>query len=612
MATRVQEILQRYKDLQDIIAILGMDELSDEDKLTVQRARKIQRFLSQPFFVAEQFTGMPGKYVPLSRDGARLQGDRRGQARRPARAGLLHGRRHRGGGRAGQELGGRGASRRRAAHGAADAQARPRRRRRPRADHGRRAQAAGRDRHARRLRVRGRRAPWSSCPASRASWASCRATSRWYRSLAIGEARVQRARRRLGALRHRHRLRPGAVRQGAAGRRPGRAGGSASTSREPRRPASGPKTGSPSAATPAPHAEVDFYRPSRRSSGPRTGSRSRRGHDARRGRPGAIGEGAGPGVDEADDQGRSLLVRGGRRLEGEIVLAGAKNSALKLMAASLLAEEPSIIRRVPRIADVFTMIEMLRALGAEVTFDDGELRIDPRAGSASAPPTSWCAHARQHHRHGPAGGALRPGERSPCPAAATSARGASTSTCAACSGWAPPSRSSTASSRSPATRLRGAVVPLDYPSVGATENLLMAATAAEGTTVIENAAREPEIVDLAKFLMSMGADIDGRRQQLHHDRGRPRRCTAPSHEVDGRPHRGRHLPDGRRRDRRRRDGPRPQPDLPRAVPVQAARHGRAGRRGRAHDPRPGARRRCGRSTSRRCRTPGLPPTCRRR
>ena len=61
----MQEILQRYKELQDIIAILGMDELSDEDKVVVQRARKIERFLSQPFFVAEQFTGTPGKYVPL-------------------------------------------------------------------------------------------------------------------------------------------------------------------------------------------------------------------------------------------------------------------------------------------------------------------------------------------------------------------------------------------------------------------------------------------------------------------------------------------------------------------------------------------------------------------
>jgi F-type H+-transporting ATPase subunit beta len=65
VARRVQEILQKYKELQDIIAILGMDELSEEDRLTVERARKIQKFLSQPFHVAEQFTGIKGKYVPL-------------------------------------------------------------------------------------------------------------------------------------------------------------------------------------------------------------------------------------------------------------------------------------------------------------------------------------------------------------------------------------------------------------------------------------------------------------------------------------------------------------------------------------------------------------------
>ena len=65
VATRVQETLQRYKDLQDIIAILGMDELSEDDKVIVNRARRIQQFLSQPFHVAEQFTGIPGRYVPL-------------------------------------------------------------------------------------------------------------------------------------------------------------------------------------------------------------------------------------------------------------------------------------------------------------------------------------------------------------------------------------------------------------------------------------------------------------------------------------------------------------------------------------------------------------------
>jgi F-type H+-transporting ATPase subunit beta len=62
----VKQVLQRYKDLQDIIAILGIDELSEDDKLTVTRARKIQKFLSQPFFVGEQFTGLKGKYVSVA------------------------------------------------------------------------------------------------------------------------------------------------------------------------------------------------------------------------------------------------------------------------------------------------------------------------------------------------------------------------------------------------------------------------------------------------------------------------------------------------------------------------------------------------------------------
>lgn len=66
VASSVAQVLQRYKELQDIIAILGVEELSDEDKLVVNRARKIQKFLSQPFFVAEVFSGKPGKYVKLT------------------------------------------------------------------------------------------------------------------------------------------------------------------------------------------------------------------------------------------------------------------------------------------------------------------------------------------------------------------------------------------------------------------------------------------------------------------------------------------------------------------------------------------------------------------
>ena len=90
VAQSVKRVLQTYKDLQDIIAILGIDELSEEQKITVARARKIQKFLSQPFHVAEQFTGFQGKYVKVRRHCAQLQGNRRRQTRRYSRAGFLH------------------------------------------------------------------------------------------------------------------------------------------------------------------------------------------------------------------------------------------------------------------------------------------------------------------------------------------------------------------------------------------------------------------------------------------------------------------------------------------------------------------------------------------
>ncbi len=95
VAQQVKQVLQRYKDLQDIIAILGIDELSDDDKQIVARARKIQRFLSQPFHVAEQFTGFPGQICEFGRYGAELQGSGRRQARRSSGASFLHARRHR-------------------------------------------------------------------------------------------------------------------------------------------------------------------------------------------------------------------------------------------------------------------------------------------------------------------------------------------------------------------------------------------------------------------------------------------------------------------------------------------------------------------------------------
>ena len=103
MARAVKQILQRYKDLQDIIAILGIDELSEDDKVTVARARKIQSFLSQPFHVAEQFTGIPGKYVSLADNIRSFKMIVNGELDDAPGAGLLPGGRHRGRVRAGQD-----------------------------------------------------------------------------------------------------------------------------------------------------------------------------------------------------------------------------------------------------------------------------------------------------------------------------------------------------------------------------------------------------------------------------------------------------------------------------------------------------------------------------
>jgi UDP-N-acetylglucosamine 1-carboxyvinyltransferase len=204
-----------------------------------------------------------------------------------------------------------------------------------------------------------------------------------------------------------------------------------------------------------------------------------------------------------------LLVRGGRRLCGDVVLSGAKNSALKLMAASLLTAEPCVMHRVPRISDVDTMCDMLRTLGAGVARDGDELRVTAGSGLNGCAPYELVRTMRASiivmgplvARLGEATIAMPGGcnigpRRIDFHLRGLEKLGASIEIehgfiKVAC------------------RRLRGAVVPLDYPSVGATENLLMAATAAEGETVIENAAREPEIVDLCEFLRGMGAVIDG-------------------------------------------------------------------------------------------------------
>ena len=105
VAREVLRILQRYQELQDIIALLGIDELSEEDQVTVKRARRIERFLSHPMFVAEQFTGHARRVRAAERHDRLVQGAHRGQVRQLSRAGLLHVRRHRGRGEEGRGAG---------------------------------------------------------------------------------------------------------------------------------------------------------------------------------------------------------------------------------------------------------------------------------------------------------------------------------------------------------------------------------------------------------------------------------------------------------------------------------------------------------------------------
>ena len=208
----------------------------------------------------------------------------------------------------------------------------------------------------------------------------------------------------------------------------------------------------------------------------------------------------------------SILVTGGNALNGEIPIAGAKNACLTLMPATLLSEEPITLTNVPRLSDIKTMEALLESLGTEVTsMQDGKvltmsshnldnltadydivrkmrasiLVLGPmlaRAGQAVVSLPGGCAiGARPVDLH------LK----------AMEALGAQIEL-----------RDGYVHAKAP-QGLKGAVIEFPFVSVGATENALLAATLAQGTTVLKQAAREPEIVDLAECLIAMGAQIDG-------------------------------------------------------------------------------------------------------
>ncbi|WP_066248581.1 UDP-N-acetylglucosamine 1-carboxyvinyltransferase [Neobacillus drentensis] len=206
-----------------------------------------------------------------------------------------------------------------------------------------------------------------------------------------------------------------------------------------------------------------------------------------------------------------IIVRGGKRLDGTVKVEGAKNAVLPVLAATLLASDgKSVIRDVPTLSDVYTINEVLRNLNAEVSFENNTVVVDASRVLKDEAPFEYVRKMRASvlvmgsllARNGRARVALPGG----CAIGSRpidqhlkgfEAMGAKVKVG---NGFIEAEVDG---------RLQGAKIYLDFPSVGATENIMMAATLAVGTTIIENVAKEPEIVDLANFLNKMGAKVRG-------------------------------------------------------------------------------------------------------
>lgn len=205
-----------------------------------------------------------------------------------------------------------------------------------------------------------------------------------------------------------------------------------------------------------------------------------------------------------------LLIKGGTRLEGAVSISGAKNAALPILAGTLLATEPVMIRNVPQLRDVATTITLLQSMGAQATFDEKlDIEVDGNAVTRRCAPYELVKTMRASilvlgplvARFGEADVSLPGG----CAIGARpvnlhlqglEAMGAKVSVK---NGYI----------RARADRLHGAHIVFDTITVTGTENLMMAAALAEGETVLENAAREPEVADVANFLNEMGAKVSG-------------------------------------------------------------------------------------------------------
>lgn len=202
-------------------------------------------------------------------------------------------------------------------------------------------------------------------------------------------------------------------------------------------------------------------------------------------------------------------INGGHCLKGELPISGAKNSVLKIMAASLLTSEPVVIENTPQIKDVFVMAEVLRQLGVKVVFSGPELFLQAKELLNYEAPYHLVTQMRasiivlgpllarlKQARVAMPGGCNIGLRKIDLHLKGLEYLGAEV-------------KAQAGFIEAQAKQLKGKTIKLAFPSVGATENLIMAAVLAEGTTVIENAAQEPEVVDLANCLNLMGAKING-------------------------------------------------------------------------------------------------------
>ncbi|MCT1830837.1 UDP-N-acetylglucosamine 1-carboxyvinyltransferase [Brevibacterium luteolum] len=207
-----------------------------------------------------------------------------------------------------------------------------------------------------------------------------------------------------------------------------------------------------------------------------------------------------------------LSVNGPHRLTGDVTVRGAKNSILKLMAATLLAPGRSVISNVPRILDVSIMTELLRRLGCEIDYDPeaGVIDIDvPEEPGIQADYELVRAMRASICVLGPLTGRMRAAHVAMPGGDAIGSRGLDMHQAGLEAMGASAHLDHGYFIAEAPDGLTGAEIHLPFPSVGATENLLMAATLADGTTIIDNAAKEPEIIDICLMLQAMGAQISG-------------------------------------------------------------------------------------------------------